>query len=93
MLFAELRIRNDLKDETYLATFLFCWLCLFVFPQKGSFLRSRVFMAASLMATGTIYSLAVLVLANIYHVLGLITKASNPIGRMDFHFPMHYVHG
>ncbi|KAA0048379.1 hypothetical protein E6C27_scaffold264G00980 [Cucumis melo var. makuwa] len=49
--------------------------------------------AASLMAAGTIYSLAVLVLANIYHGLGLITKASNPIGRMDFHFPMHYVHG
>uniref|UniRef100_A0A9I9E1M3 Aminotransferase-like plant mobile domain-containing protein n=2 Tax=Cucumis melo TaxID=3656 RepID=A0A9I9E1M3_CUCME len=45
------------------------------------------------MAAGTIYSLAVPVLANIYHGLGLITKASNPIGRMDFHFPMHYVHG
>ena len=27
------------------------------------------------------------VLANIYHVLDLITEASNPIGRMDFHFP------
>ncbi|TYK02510.1 putative mitochondrial protein [Cucumis melo var. makuwa] len=39
MLFAELGIRNDLKDETYLAAFLSCWLCLFVFPQKGSFLH------------------------------------------------------
>ncbi|KAA0060431.1 hypothetical protein E5676_scaffold119G00140 [Cucumis melo var. makuwa] len=93
LLFVELGIRNDLKDETYLVAFLSCWLCLFVFPQKESFLRSRVFMAASLMATGAIYSLAVPVLANIYHGLSLITKASNLIGRMDFHFPMHYVHG
>ncbi|KAA0043323.1 hypothetical protein E6C27_scaffold110G002340 [Cucumis melo var. makuwa] len=37
MLFAELGIKDDLKDETYLAAFLSCWLCLFVFPQKGSF--------------------------------------------------------
>ncbi|KAA0057575.1 hypothetical protein E6C27_scaffold497G00470 [Cucumis melo var. makuwa] len=93
MLFAELGIRDDLKDETYLAAFLSCWLCLFVFPKKGSFLRPEVFRVASLMVAGTIYSLAVPVLANIYHGLGLITKASNPIGRMDFHFPMHYVHG
>ncbi|TYK04206.1 hypothetical protein E5676_scaffold24967G00050 [Cucumis melo var. makuwa] len=59
----------------------------------GSFLRPGVFTAASLMATSAIYSLAVQVLANIYHGLGLITKASNLIGRIDFHFPMHYVHG
>ncbi|KAA0059654.1 putative mitochondrial protein [Cucumis melo var. makuwa] len=58
-----------------------------------SFLRPGVFRVASLMAAGTIYSLAVPVLTNIYHGLGLITKASNLIGRMDFHFPMHYVHG
>uniref|UniRef100_A0A9I9ECM8 Aminotransferase-like plant mobile domain-containing protein n=1 Tax=Cucumis melo TaxID=3656 RepID=A0A9I9ECM8_CUCME len=93
MLFTELGIKDDLKDETYLAAFLSCWLCLFVFSQKGSFLRPGVFRAASLMAAGTIYSLAVPVLANIYHGLGLITKASNLIGRMNFHFPMHYVHG
>ncbi|KAA0034815.1 hypothetical protein E6C27_scaffold213G00490 [Cucumis melo var. makuwa] len=93
MLFAELGIKDDLKDETYLAAFLSCWLCLFVFPQKGSFLRLGVFRVASLMAVGTIYSLAVPVLANIYHGLGLITKASNLIGRMDFYFSMHYVHG
>uniref|UniRef100_A0A9I9EIB0 Aminotransferase-like plant mobile domain-containing protein n=1 Tax=Cucumis melo TaxID=3656 RepID=A0A9I9EIB0_CUCME len=70
MLFAELGIKDDLKDETYLAAFLSCWLCLFVFSQKGSFLRPGVFRAASLMAAGTIYSLAVPVLANIYHGLG-----------------------
>ncbi|KAA0063074.1 uncharacterized protein E6C27_scaffold468G001920 [Cucumis melo var. makuwa] len=70
MLFAELGIKDDLKDETYLAAFLSCWLCLFVFPQKGSFLHPGVFRAASLMAADTIYSLAVPVLANIYHGLG-----------------------
>ncbi|KAA0059873.1 putative mitochondrial protein [Cucumis melo var. makuwa] len=69
MLFAELGIRDDLKDETHLATFLSCWLCVFVFPQKGSFLRPEVFRVASLMAASTIYSLAVPVLANIYHGL------------------------
>ncbi|KAA0057699.1 hypothetical protein E5676_scaffold970G00390 [Cucumis melo var. makuwa] len=93
MLFAELGIMDDLKDETYLAAFLSYWLCLFVFSHKGSFLRPGVFRAASLMAAGTIYNLAIPVLANIYHGLGLITKASNLIGRMDFHFPMPYVHG
>ncbi|TYK06200.1 hypothetical protein E5676_scaffold287G00580 [Cucumis melo var. makuwa] len=69
MLFVELRIKDDLKDETYLAAFLSCWLCLFVFPQKGSFIRPGVFRAASLMAAGIIYSLAVPVFANIYHGL------------------------
>ena len=93
ILFAELGIRYNLKDETYLAAFLSCWLCLFVFLQKGSFLRPRVFRAASLMATGTIYSLEVLILANIYHGLGLITKASNSIGHINFHFPTYYIYG
>ncbi|TYK00336.1 hypothetical protein E5676_scaffold1923G00140 [Cucumis melo var. makuwa] len=37
---------------------------------KGSFRRLGVFRAASLMAVGTIYSLVVPVLANIYHGLG-----------------------
>uniref|UniRef100_A0A9I9E6I7 Aminotransferase-like plant mobile domain-containing protein n=1 Tax=Cucumis melo TaxID=3656 RepID=A0A9I9E6I7_CUCME len=69
MLFAELAIRDDLKDETYLAAFLSCWLCFFVFPQKRSFLHPGVFRVASLMAACTIYSLAVPVLANIYHGL------------------------
>uniref|UniRef100_A0A9I9DY42 Uncharacterized protein n=1 Tax=Cucumis melo TaxID=3656 RepID=A0A9I9DY42_CUCME len=69
MLFAELGIRDDLKDGTYLVALLSCWLCLFVFLHKGLFLRPRVFRAASLMTTVTIYSLAVSVLANIYHGL------------------------
>uniref|UniRef100_A0A9I9ELU2 Aminotransferase-like plant mobile domain-containing protein n=1 Tax=Cucumis melo TaxID=3656 RepID=A0A9I9ELU2_CUCME len=93
MIFAELGIRDDFKDETYLAAFLSCWLCLFVFSHKRSFLRPRVFRTANLMATDTIYNLAVPVLTNIYHRLGLITKAFNSIGCMDLHFPMHYVHG
>ena len=93
MLFTKLGIRDDLKDATYLAAFLSCWLCLFVFPHEGSFLRPGVFRIASSMANRSVYSLAVPVLANIYHGLSLITKASNPIGCMDFHFPMHYVHG
>ena len=93
MLFVKLGIRDDLKDATYLAAFLSFWLCLFVFPHKESFFRPRVFKIASLMTDGATYSLVVLVLANIYHRLGLVTKASNPIGCMDFHFHMHCVHG
>ncbi|KAA0046555.1 hypothetical protein E5676_scaffold403G00180 [Cucumis melo var. makuwa] len=79
MLFAELGIKDDLKDETYLAAFLSCWLCLFVFSQKGSFLCPGVFRAASLMAAGTIYSFAVPVLANIYHGLAYY---------FDTHYPL-----
>lgn len=64
-----------------------------MFSQKGSFIRPEVFKNASLMADEFIYSFVVQVLANIYHGLGLITKTSNPIGHIDFHFLMHYVHG
>ena len=76
MIFTELGIRDDLNDATCLAAFLSCWLCLFVLPHKGSFLRPRVFKIASSMADGSIYSLVVPVLANIYHRPSLITKAS-----------------
>ena len=93
MLFKELGIEDTLKDKTYLAAFLSYWLCLFVFPQKGAFLRPGVFKVASTMADGKSYSLAIPALANKYHGLRLITEASNPIGCMDFHFPMHYVYG
>ena len=69
MLFIELGIRDDMKDATYLAAFLSCWLCLFVFLHKGSFLCLGVFRIASSMADRSIYSLAVSILANIYHGL------------------------
>ena len=77
MRFKELGVEDTFKDKIYLAAFLSCWLCLFVFPQKGAFLRPGVFKVASTMADGKSYSLGIPVLANIYHGLGLITKATN----------------
>ena len=45
------------------------------------------------MTEGHTFSLAIPILANIYHSLGMITEASNLIRCMEFCFPMHYVYG
>lgn len=93
MLLAELEIKDNVRDKTYLVVFLSYWLCLSIFPHKGVYLPLGVFRIASLMADEHTFRLIVLVLVNIYHGLGLIIEASNLIGCIDFCFPMHYVQG
>lgn len=51
-----------------------------------------MFGIASLMTEEHTFSHVVLVLTNIYHGLGMITEATNPIRHMEFCFPMHYIH-
>ena len=63
--FLDLSVADEHKDKTYLAAFLSCWLCVFVFPDKQLFFRPEVFKVASLMAEGYIFSLGIPVLANI----------------------------
>ena len=69
----EMKVFNDLSmagedvEETFLATFLICQLCKFVFPREGvNLICPGVFKGASRMAQGETFSLVILVLANIY---------------------------
>nr|TKS15458.1 hypothetical protein D5086_0000034950 [Populus alba] len=62
--FKELNVPSHIQDEVYLAAFLSCWLCKFVFPSKDvGFIRPSTFKVASMMAAGRQFSLAIPVLA------------------------------
>ena len=91
--FVELGVEESLRDETYLAAFLVCWLCKFVLPsKKADCIRASVFKVASLIAHGEIFSLAVPALASIYRGLKDISTFSN-LGSCDTLLPLHYVYG
>ena len=88
----DLQVPNDLKEETYLAALLACWLYVFVFPIKdlGS-IRPGTFKIASLMASGKVFGLAVPVLASIYR--GLNAIFNNPVPNKSSNgFTVHYVY-
>uniref|UniRef100_M1D9Y3 Aminotransferase-like plant mobile domain-containing protein n=1 Tax=Solanum tuberosum TaxID=4113 RepID=M1D9Y3_SOLTU len=86
-------VRDDKRDETYLAAFLSCWLCAFLLPNKdGEFVHPGTFKMASLMERGRKISLAILVLANIYNRLNKISTLS-PLHQIKVCFPIHYVYG
>ncbi|KAH0688969.1 hypothetical protein KY289_016327 [Solanum tuberosum] len=91
--FVELDVEESLRDETNLAAFFACWLCKFVLPNKKvNDVRASVFKVASLMAHGKKFSLAVPVLASIYHGLKEISTSSN-LSVANIIFPIHYVYG
>ncbi|KAH0764902.1 hypothetical protein KY285_000773 [Solanum tuberosum] len=91
--FAELGVVESFRDETYLATFLACWFCKFVLPnKKADCIRASVLKVSRLMSHGEIFSLAVPVLASIYRGLRDIYTSSN-LGSCDILLPIHYVYG
>ncbi|KAH0765241.1 hypothetical protein KY285_001112 [Solanum tuberosum] len=91
MVFSKLEVKHQ-KYETYLMTFLSCWLCAFVFSsEEGYFIRPETFKIASLMASGKRVSLAVPVLASIYHGLNKISNSSQ-LDHIRVYFPIHYVY-
>ncbi|CAL5438438.1 unnamed protein product [Camellia sinensis] len=90
--FSDLGITGAVKDETYLSTFLVCWLCKFVLTRgDGDLIRPGVFTVASMMAHDRSFSLAIPVLASIYKGLNRIVSSSDP-GKCDAIFPVHYVY-
>ncbi|KAH0661831.1 hypothetical protein KY290_027750 [Solanum tuberosum] len=92
MVFSKLGAKHQ-KYETYLTAFLSCWLCAFVFSfEEGNFIRPETFKIASLMVSGKRVSLAVPVLANIYHGLNKISYSSQ-LDHIRVCFPIHYVYG
>ncbi|KAG5550487.1 hypothetical protein RHGRI_015454 [Rhododendron griersonianum] len=91
--FDDLGVEKDVKEETNLAALLSCWLCVFVLPNKEvDQIRPGVFKIASMMAQGKRFSLAIPVLASIYHGLREITSSPNP-SKCGAAFPIHYVYG
>ncbi|KAH0681582.1 hypothetical protein KY284_022667 [Solanum tuberosum] len=92
MAFSKLGAKHQ-KYETYLTAFLSCWLCAFVFlSEEENFIRPETFKIAILMASGKRVSLAVPVLANIYHGLNKISNSSQ-LDHIRVCFPIHYVYG
>ncbi|KAH0655485.1 hypothetical protein KY285_030367 [Solanum tuberosum] len=90
---AFLILERNTKNMTYLTAFLSCWLCAFVFPsEEGNFIRPETFKIASLMANGKRVSLAVPILASIYHGLNKISNSSQ-LDHIRVCFPIHYVYG
>ena len=62
-------------------------------PETGEkLIRPCTFEVASLIVSGTIFSLAVPMLASIYHGLNAITMAAKPSHSWSF-FPRHYFYG
>ncbi|KAG5541834.1 hypothetical protein RHGRI_021618 [Rhododendron griersonianum] len=86
-------VEKDVKEETNLDALLSYWLCVFMLPNKQvDQIRPGVFKVASMMAQGKRFSLAVPVLASIYHGLREITSSPNP-SKCGTAFPIHYVYG
>ena len=85
-------VEADVK-ETYLAAFLACWLCKFIFPWGCvNLILPGVFKIASKMAQGETFSLVVPVLASIYNGLNEIVCSSKP-GTNASIFHIHYLYG
>ncbi|KAG8367693.1 hypothetical protein BUALT_Bualt16G0099600 [Buddleja alternifolia] len=91
--FKILDIDAEIREETYVAAFISCWLCSFVLPHHQTYrIRATVFKVASRMARGEHFSLAIPVLASIYRGLRIISS-SKDLGESTAIFPIHYVYG
>ncbi|KAI5328303.1 hypothetical protein L3X38_027700 [Prunus dulcis] len=89
--FEDLGIADEDMDKSYLAAFLACWLCKFVFPKDDvTLIRPGVFKVTSRMAHGVSFSLAVPILASIYKGLNDISSTDDP-GNCTTVLPFHYV--
>ncbi|KAH6815277.1 hypothetical protein C2S51_020097 [Perilla frutescens var. frutescens] len=89
----ELGVKENHQNETYLAAHLACWLCSFVLPEgDGSLIRPSIFKIASIMASSERVSLAVPILASIYHGLNKISSLAK-LSQGHSAFPIHFVYG
>jgi len=79
--FDTLEIPINRRESTYLAAFFFPYcLCIFALPEdEKGFIRPGTFEAASNMAVGCTYGLAVLVFASIYRGLSGVFSAKKTL--------------
>ena len=81
------------RESTYLATYLSCWLRVFLFQEtRDQLIRPETFETASLMASGCTFSLAVPILASLYRGLNGIAHVAKPSYTRSF-FTCHYLYG
>ncbi|KAM1607187.1 hypothetical protein ACFX1Z_027799 [Malus domestica] len=93
IVFEDLGIASEHVEESYLAIFLACWLCKFIFPTGDvNFVRLGVFKVTSKMDADESFSLAIPVLANIYNGLSIVSNSANTEDRVTV-LPYHYVYG
>ncbi|KAM1343032.1 hypothetical protein ACFX2F_007275 [Malus domestica] len=91
--FKDLGATSEQLEESYLAAFLACWFWKFVFPKDNiNFIRPGVFKVARKMAAGESFSLAILILTNIYNGLSVV---SNSVSTKNCSAVLqyHYVYG
>ncbi|CAL5327944.1 unnamed protein product [Camellia sinensis] len=84
--------KDRIPDDVYLSGFLASWLSGFVFPHSSGEIRPTTFHVATKMAGGTLFSLAIPVLAYLYHSLGKMASSSSP-GKENIQGPLHYLFG
>ncbi|CAL5410211.1 unnamed protein product [Camellia sinensis] len=84
--------KDRIPDDVYLSGFLASWLSGFVFPHSSGEIRPTTFHVATKMAGGTLFSLAIPVLAYLYHSLGKMASSSSP-GKENIQGPLHYFFG
>ncbi|KAB2629426.1 hypothetical protein D8674_034221 [Pyrus ussuriensis x Pyrus communis] len=90
--FEDLGIASEHVEESYLAAFLACWLCKFVFPTCDvNFVCPGVFKVASKMVVSESFSLAILVLANIYNGLSVVSNSTSTEDHAAV-LPYHYMY-
>ncbi|GAA0142894.1 hypothetical protein LIER_03694 [Lithospermum erythrorhizon] len=89
--FDTMGVDAGLEEEVYYASFLSCWLCVFVLPNEPlDFIRAGVFKMA--MANGYSVSLAPTVLSCTYRSLSQISLSDTPSIAPEC-FLAHYVFG
>ncbi|KAM1763679.1 hypothetical protein ACFX11_003000 [Malus domestica] len=92
-MFEDLSVASEHVEESYLADFLACWLCTFIFPKDDvNFIYPGVFKVGSKMAAGESFSLAIPVLANIYDGLNVVSNSASTKDRVAV-LPYHYMYG
>ena len=90
--FDTIGVKSHLREETYLTTFISCWLCVFALPDEDlHYIRPSTFKMASTMATECKTCLAVPVLLSIYRGLNKISNSSTQRYACTS-FPVHYVY-
>ena len=90
--FKDLGVALEHVEESYLAAFLVCWLCKFVFAKYDiNFIHPGVFKVASKIDAGEYFSLVIPVLANIYNSLSIVSNSASAEDRAAV-LPYHYVY-
>ncbi|GMP55018.1 hypothetical protein CsSME_00019975 [Camellia sinensis var. sinensis] len=84
--------KDRIPDDVYLSGFLASWLSGFVFHHSSGEIRLTTFHVATKMAGGTLFSLAIPVLAYLYHSPGKMASSSSP-GKENIQGPLHYLFG